>query len=532
MNGSGRADLVIRGGPVLTADPSSPRATAVAVAGDRIVWVGADRDVAAWIGPRTRVLALGGRALVPGFVESHAHLLDVATTVHEVDARTPPNRAIADVLAKLRAAAAARPGGAWIRAYGYDDTGIAERRVLTRADLDAAVPDHPVYVEHVSGHIAYVNTPALRLGRVDARTPEPAGGVIVRDSGTGEPTGELREPPAQRHVTTRIPPYDRPALRHGLTLAAREFLAAGVTTVHDMGHPWTADAVAALEEAAERDLPLRVIVYARDRLRDTVLAHGFTHPRLRLGGIKLVADGSIQGHTAALRDPYHDQPGYRGLRVLEPPELAARVAAAHARGWQVAVHGNGDAAIDGILDAYAMALADRPRADHRHRIEHCQAVRPDQLDRMAALGIHASFFVAHTHYWGDRHRDLFLGPRRAPRISPLRSAQRRGIRFGLHSDAPVTPVSPLLSMTAAVTRRTASGKVLGPTERVSVQAALAAVTLDAAALGFDETRLGSITPGKLADLAVLTADPERVPADELANLRVETTIIGGEIAYP
>jgi predicted amidohydrolase YtcJ len=218
--------------------------------------------------------------------------------------------------------------------------------------------------------------------------------------------------------------------------------------------------------------------------------------------------------------------------VLEPDELTARVMAAHARGWQVAVHGNGDAAIDAILDAYEAALRAHPRPDHRHRIEHCQTVRPDQLDRMAGLGVRASFFVAHTYYWGDRHRDRFLGPDRADRISPLRSARARGIRFGLHSDAPVTPVSPLRSVAAAVTRRTAGGATLGPHERVPVQAALAAVTLDAAALGFDDPRLGSIAPGKRADLVILSDDPEGVPADDLARLAVEVTIIDGEVVHP
>lgn len=333
-------------------------------------------------------------------------------------------------------------------------------------------------------------------------------------------------------MTAHLPPHDRAALRQGLAVAAREFLAAGVTTVHDMGHPWTADAVAALEDAAAESLPLRVVVYARGAQRDEVLAGGFRHPRLRLGGVKLLADGSIQGYTAALREGYHDRPGEHGIHVLPPPELAARVAAAHARGWQVAVHGNGDAAIDAILDAFEAALRASPRADHRHRLEHGQTVRPDQLDRMARLGVHASFFVAHTHYWGDRHRDRFLGPDRAARISPLRSARARGIRFGLHSDAPVTPVSPLRSLAAAVTRRTAGGDVLGPEERLPVDAALAALTRDAAALAFDEHDVGSIAPGRRADLVVLGADPERVPPDTLAELRVDLTVIEGAVVYP
>jgi predicted amidohydrolase YtcJ len=250
-----------------------------------------------------------------------------------------------------------------------------------------------------------------------------------------------------------------------------------------------------------------------------------------VGAVKLVADGSIQGYTGYLSEPYHvppgDDPGYRGYPRIPREALFERVARQHARGLQLAVHGNGDASIDDILDALEAAQRDDPRADARPVVVHAQMARPDQLDRMAALGAVPSFFVLHTYYWGDRHRDVFMGPERAARMSPARSAEERGIRFTLHADTPVVPMEPLRIVWAAVNRRSASGASIGPGERIGVMRALRAVTLDAAHQHFEEADKGSLEPGKLADLVILDRSPLDDPTG-IDRIRVLETWIGGE----
>ena len=328
-------------------------------------------------------------------------------------------------------------------------------------------------------------------------------------------------------------------LCEALELADREYAANGITTVHDTGVGLIGGPA---ELTAYRRLIRRGALGTRIRgylfhelfpgLGDEVLSPveagvaGLGDDRFALCGVKIVADGSLQGLTGCVADGYACAPDEHGMMLLEPENLARRIAALDAAGWQVAVHGNGDAAIDAITDAYAR-LGAPAGTGRRHRIEHCQTVREDQLDRMAAHDVLASFFVKHVYYWGDRHRDVFLGPERARRISPLASARSRGVRFGLHSDTPVTPVPPLEGIWCAVARTTSGGHRLGPEQAVDVDTALRAYTVDAAYLAGEEKTKGGIEVGKLADFAVLSHDPTRVLVDELRSVRVESTIVGG-----
>jgi predicted amidohydrolase YtcJ len=251
--------------------------------------------------------------------------------------------------------------------------------------------------------------------------------------------------------------------------------------------------------------------------------------------VKLVADGSIQGYTGYLSEPYHvppgDDPGYRGYPRIPRDELVETVTELHAAGFQVAVHANGDASIDDALDAIAAALSRHPAGDARPVLIHAQMARPDQLDRMAALGVVPSFFSLHTFYWGDRHRRIFMGPERAARMSPAAGARARGIPFTIHCDAPVVPMEPLRLVSSAVNRRTRSGHVVGPEERIPVAAALRAVTLDAARQHFEEDEKGSLEPGKWADLVILSESPLAVPPAEIERIRVLETVVGGETAF-
>ncbi|HZO09941.1 MAG TPA: amidohydrolase family protein, partial [Myxococcota bacterium] len=286
-------------------------------------------------------------------------------------------------------------------------------------------------------------------------------------------------------------------------------------------------------------LPLRLVVWPREEAAERILAGelAFDPPdpeRVRRGAVKLLADGSIQGYTAYLREPYFvppgDDPGYRGWPRIAPEALAEQVLRFHRAGWQIAVHGNGDAAIDEILDAFEAAQRAFPRVDARHVLVHAQMARDDQLERMRRLGVVPSFFVLHVYYWGDRHREIFLGPQRAARISPLRSAEELGLRFTLHADTPVVPLEPLRILSAAVNRRTTSGAVLGPEQRIGVARALRAVTADAAWQHFAEASVGSLEPGKLADLVILSRSPLDDPAG-VAEIRVLETIVGGKSVF-
>jgi hypothetical protein len=285
---------------------------------------------------------------------------------------------------------------------------------------------------------------------------------------------------------------------------------------------------------ASGDLALRVNMFVQwDYLKELDFAPvpGSGDDMLRVAGCKIVSDGSIQGITAALREPYYCNEGEKGWLIYEQAELDEMVLTLHRRGYQIAIHANGDAAIDSVLLAYERALRALPKPDHRHRIEHCQVCHPEQLERIRSLGVIPNFFANHVYYWGDRHRDRFLGPNRVKVLDPVGSAFRAGIRPMLHSDCPVTPVSPLFCVQSAAARVTSSGKVLNDPERVAVREALSTMTTNAARGAFEERRKGSIEVGKLGDLVMLGADPLEEAPHEIGKIPVAATIVGGAVVY-
>jgi predicted amidohydrolase YtcJ len=420
---------------------------------------------------------------------------------------------------------------------GYDDTLLEERRHPTRDDLDRVSTEHPIGIVHVSGHLAVVNTPGLAALGIDADTPDPEGGQI-RHRADGEPDGVLEET-AARPIAERI--FDLSPLEALAVVnrAAELYLSAGVTTAQSGATP--APLIGGFVWLSRLGLlPLRMVVWpdqsSAAAMLDGSLELPSTDPlQLRIGAVKLIADGSIQGYTGYLSRPYHvapgDDPEYRGYPVIPRDKLMAEIARLHAAGMQIAVHGNGDAAIDDILDAFEAAQAANPRDDARPIVIHAQMTRDDQLDRMRALGVIPSFFSLHTFYWGDRHREIFMGPERAARMSPARSALERGIRFTIHADTPIVPMEPLRLVWSAVQRRTRSGAVVGPDQRIDVMQALRAVTLDAAFQHYEETLKGSLEEGKLADLVVLDRSPIDDP-EHIDEIRVVQTIVGGRPVWP
>lgn len=526
------ADTVYLGGTIQTMTGTT--GSALACRDGLFTAVGSDEQIRAHIGPETRVVNLDGATVLPGFIETHLHPFMLGMNSVHVDVGPDACPDIDAVVRALSARAAGTKAGEAVVGTGFDDSLVADDRGLTRVDLDRVSTSRPVIVRHLSGHGLYTNSAALKAAGIDASTPEPVGGTIVRDT-DGTPTGELLEVPAMQllgEVGTLFPPG---GLDEALRLALHHMASVGVTSFHDLFV--TADMLESYRRVdAAGGLVLRARAYLGLAAAEELDAAGRTPHRsdmFAVGGVKLVSDGSLQLHTGALTEPYHDLGEcHCGEMAIPARDLAAMVAACHAAGRQVAIHTNGDRAIDHALDAIeAAAAAAACGTAIAHRLEHVQTLREDQIQRMRELGVNASVFVNHVYYWGDRHRDRFLGPIRGSRISPLASITAAGIPFALHCDCPVTPVSPLFTIATAVNRLTREGHVLGPEQRIDPATAVAGYTSSAATIAGEDTIKGTISPGKLADFVVLADDPHTCPTADIKDIDVLATVVGGREIY-
>ncbi|KAA1193922.1 amidohydrolase [Pseudohalioglobus sediminis] len=536
------AHQVFINGEVLTMDAANSIAEAVSVRNERIEAVGSTAEIMALVEDATEVNDLRGRTLMPGFIDAHGHFPGSGMSVVSADLTSPPvgdKLSIADVLAALRERAEATEPGEMVSGFGYDDTLLAEERHPTRAELDSVSTEHPVVATHVSGHMVVANSRALELVGITADTEDPVGGVIGRRPGSREPNGLLEET-ARMDLMMYMQDMGLREIYAMMKSASVEYLRAGVTTAQSGG---TSQALATGLVLFSRlgVVPQRLVLFAFDSEFADLMQSGDFDPadyasdRVTMPAIKLVADGSIQGYTGYLSHPYHvprdpQDPDYRGYPSIPREDLFARVKALHEQGYQIAIHGNGDESIEDILDAFEAAQQAHPVDDPRMILIHSQMARKDQVARMKALGVTPSFFSAHTYYWGDRHRDIFMGPERAAAMSPARWAQEQGLRFSSHMDTPVTPMLPLQAVWSQVHRRSFGGDVIGPEQRIDVMSALRAVTIDAAWQVFQDDRIGSIEPGKLADLIVLSGSPLDMSVD-MRELQVERTLIDGATVY-
>ena len=450
-------------GPILTMNSTDQVVEALGIEGDRIAAVGSREDVLDWAGDGARIIDLEGRAIVPGFVDAHGHFPGEGIYSKVVDLNAPPVGAIErldDIIALLALRADETSAGEWVVGMSYDDTLLAEERHPTREDLDRVSTTHPVAIIHVSGHLAVANSMALASVGLDRNSKDPDGGVLRRGP-DGELTGVLEENAmnfVQEKILSPSPIESLRIVREG----NRRVVAQGVTTVQNGLTP--ASLITAFQWMVRFGfIKPRIVLWPDMQVADAVLAGEMTLPEasgpdLWIGAIKLVADGSIQGYTGYLSEPYFappgDDPEFRGYPRIARDELRERVTRYHAAGFQLAVHGNGDASIDDILDAFEHAFTAYAREDVRPIIIHAQMARADQLDRMAEFEVLPSFFSLHTFYWGDRHRRLFMGPERAARMSPAATALEKGVRFTIHCDSPVVPLEPLRLVWSAVNRRT------------------------------------------------------------------------------
>ena len=531
------ADRIFLNGTVWTGLPGGDRAQALAVKDGRIAAVGTDVEVASLARAGTEVESLAGRALLPGFVDAHAHFIAGGHSLSRVNLRdvgTPE-----ELAARLRSWAARLPEGRWILGGGWDHE-LWGGTLPTRAWIDAATPDHPVLVHRLDLHMALANFQALEFAGIDEDTVDPKGGLVVRDE-SDAPTGLLKDA-AIDLVARLVPEPGEEERQASIRAAARHVLSLGVTQVHDMGtlgdseESWSN--LASYRSARARDLlPLRiramVPIAHRERMAAWVAEHGRGDDRLGWGGVKGFVDGSLGSGTAWMHGGYADEPENRGLTLGDPEELRRAIVEADAAGLQVAVHAIGDRANDWLLDVFQETMHANGVRDRRFRVEHAQHLTPEAMERFGRLAVVASvqpYHLADDGRWATRR----LGEERARRSWPLASLLERRALLAFGSDWTVAPPDPILAVSVAVTRRTLDGAHpdgWGPDERISLEAALRAHTAAGAYAGFMEHRVGRLAMGSYADLVVLDRDIFSLPSAELSEARVETTLVEGRVAY-
>ncbi|MEM3616628.1 MAG: amidohydrolase [Candidatus Bathyarchaeia archaeon] len=516
------ADVVILNANIITLNAGQPRAEALAIRDGRIVAVGSNADVRKYVSSETKVLDARGKTVVPGFVDCHVHMTGFGQHLQTLDLRNVSS--IEEMKRKIREYAEKHPEKGWILGGRWDHERFSERRLPTRWDLDEAVSDKPVFLIRVCGHIGVANTKALELADIGKETSV-VGGAVDMDTAGGEPNGILREN-ALNLVWRVVPKPSVAELEEACIQACKEAVKNGLTGVH-----WIVDSADEIRTVQklynEGKLSLRVYLGIPVKLLDELLGlglvSGFGNDMVRLGFVKILADGSLGARTAALKQPYADKLETSGMLIYSQRRLNKLVLRAHRAGWQLAVHAIGDRAIESVLEAFSKALKRFPRKDHRHRIEHCSVLNPRLIKRMRRLGLIASVqphFIVSDFWVVDR-----VGSERARWVYPFKTLLKTGIVLASGSDCPVEPINPLFGVWAAVARKSFSE------ESLTVEEALKTYTLSAAYASFDEARMGTIEVGKFADLTVLSDDPFKVARDEIKNIKVEMTIVGGKIVY-
>jgi hypothetical protein len=534
------ADTIYLGGDIITMDEKYPAADAVAIKDGKILAVGSKADVLKTGGAFTDIVDLGGRTMLPGFIDGHSHFFQAAMIADYANVSAPPvgtASSIAGIIRVLKEHVAKKPlkPGEWLIGYGYDGSALSDGREATRDDFDPYFPDNPMVLVHVSGHGCVLNSAGFKAVGIDANTPTPPGGVTVRKPGSNEPAGLLMEN-SMFPILLHLPKPSPELLLEHLTTAQQMYASSGYTTVQDA--PIEPKVMPLYQKAADEGrffLDLNGYWESHTFLSTAKPGTDYRTPRAnhyRLAGVKIIADGSPQGRTAFFTKPYltggpGGEKNWRGTPIVPPEHLNAVVKLAYECGAQVLVHCNGDAAIDMVLDAHQAAGAPEGR---RTTVVHSQFVRRDQLDLYAKYEIKPSFFTNHAFFWGDVHVEN-LGEERAFFLSPMKTARGLGLRMTNHSDFLVTPLDPMFILWTAVNRTSRSGRVIGADERISPLDGLKALTIDGAHQYFEEDRKGSIEAGKLADLVILTANPLKVDAATIKDIKVAETIKGGKTVF-
>jgi predicted amidohydrolase YtcJ len=529
LAGAQTADLVVIGNSIYTVDPARPLAKAIAVAGNRIVAVGDEASISRYIGPATKRIKAGNATIVPGFIDSHAHIEGLGDALEMLDLREA--KSVNDVVEAVKTVAASTPRGTWIRGGGWDQTKWPGKEFPDSELLSTVSPDHPVFLKRIDGHAAWANRKALAVAGIVSSTRDPPGGKILRNA-EGRPTGILIDQ-AQSLVSKHIPPSTPEKIRRRLERAAAACARLGLTTVHDAGVG--AEDLAAYRKLIEqRKLPLSVyaMIGGAGSLWEEYLKRGpEIGEKLTVRSIKLMADGALGSRGAALAEPYADDPGNKGLSMLDGKEIERIARAALEHGFQVNTHAIGDRANHEALEAYAAVLG--PDNSARFRIEHAQVVAPADFDLFRKYAVIASMQA--THATSDmRWAEERLGPSRVRGAYAWRRFLSIGVHLANGSDFPVENANPLWGFYAAITRQDHAGEPKGgwmPDQRMTREEALRTWTIEGAYAAFEEKDKGSLIPGKLADFVLLSHDIMKVEPPQILETRVLATVLGGEIVY-
>lgn len=533
---------VFTNGTILTVDADFSEAEAIAIRGERILAVGTDSEVRAAAGAEATVIDLGGKVMLPGFIDAHTHVVAGSIVDSLMDYVGMARFQTADeVLAHIAKRAETASEGEWLAFRNYDPAVQAGPGALTFAELDAVTTEFPIFIMNASGHIAYANSKAFEVAGIPENIENPPGGEYSRDA-EGRLTGVMKNNVAFTPVASHNPNMASVDPITGLITLLRKWSQFGLTTVSELSlgglsqSPADVEVMAAAAQTGE--LAARVRAYpfytiGTEAWDAAGVKPGDGTPIARIAGYKLVADGSNQGFTGLQREPYLNSDD-RGLAYMSREDLTATALDRARKGWQLAIHGNGDAAIDNILDACeALRDAGIDMESIRVRIEHCSILHDEQIERMKDLNVSASFLIGHVHYWGVAMRDEVFGEEKAQLLDRCRSVEEAGVGFTLHSDFMVTDPVPLHMIEMAVTRRTWKEPeyVLAPQERISVESAIRAVTSEAAWQLFSEDEIGTLEAGKFADMVILEADPRRVAPDEIKTIKVMETWMNGKQVY-
>lgn len=529
------ADLLFVNGQVVTVDGDDTVAEALATAGDRILAVGRAAELSGLRGPRTQVIDLAGRTLMPGIIDSHCHLVLYGLYASGLDCRYPAVNRVDDILELVRDAAARTPPGRWIRGWAYDHTKLAESRHPLREELDRVAPNHPTILVRTDYHMSVSNSRALDMAGIGPESRDPQGGRIGRD-GSGQLTGLLVETAHMRMMKWAMP--DSSELAGILREASHSYHSYGITSAHDAGGFGPAQYATMARIAGTDDLRLRVyaLVWSMVDVNEVLEAFigsgigtGVGNEWFRIGHFKLMADGSSSGPTAAMREPYDNNPDDCGILYYSQDEIDDLFARAHTRGFQLTAHAQGDRAIDMVLTGIERATEGVPVGDLRPRIEHCGIIDEGLLRRIK--GLNAVPVPQPVFFWDFGDGYLRNYGQRTERQFACRSWIDEGIIAAASSDSPVTSPDPMRGIHTAITRRTRGGRLVGPGEAVTVREAIRMYTINGAYASLEETLKGSLEPGKLADLTVLSEPLLGLDVDAIPDVRAVLTVVGGEVVF-
>jgi hypothetical protein len=533
----GKTDLILIEGKIITVDHEDTLVEAVAIKDGKILATGTSGEISEIAGSNTKIIDLKGKTAMPGIIDSHTHPSSIASRYLEVDCRAPPIKNITQILDKIRHKAKELEPDQWIRGANFNESKLEENRHITRWELDEAAPNNPVFIIADTGHQALVNTKAMEIAGIDENTPDPPGGEIERGP-EGLPTGLLYEN-AMGIVRDNIPEYSIDDLKESYKDVVAIFSEWGITTTHNASsHRNGIRAYKQLLDEGTKQLRMRLMMSVNrnkpgdvlDALELAGIESGLGDDWLQVMSVKIMGDGSGAGGTCCVFEPQNRGTKGLGIWMTEPEEVNRLVNQAHKAGLRVSIHSIGDRGIDMALDCIERAQKEIPVDDMRHRIEHNSLCTPKQLKRIKELGVTPSSSIGYMYGLGDQYSENF-GPERSRWLHPHKTMMEMGIIAGGNSDCPVTYYSPFVQIYEAVTRKTSSGKLVSPEERISPMDAIRVYTWNGAYLGKDEEKLGSIEQGKLADIIVLDRDILTIPEDEIKDIQVVMTIVDGKIVY-